>query len=152
MQCLVPLSDLKTLGDEFIHVLMIATLEENVYSSMSLKILDQLSKLFKSIIQNSLGSSLHIIIVSDENSKMHIRYWIIIFIQLSIPVAFRHLLDIYLFCRESIENVIGKYLSELLIMNYYREDYAFPKIKIEFASLKSLLDKNRDRVDTESEH
>ena len=77
MQFLVPLSDLKTLGDEFIHVLMIATLEENVYSSMSLKILDQLSKLFKSIIQNSLGSSLHIIIVSDENSKMHIRYLII---------------------------------------------------------------------------
>ena len=53
---------------------MIATLEENIYSSMSLKILDQLSKLFKSIIQNSLGSSLHLIIVSDENSKNLIRY------------------------------------------------------------------------------
>ena len=74
MRCLVPLSDLKTSGEEFIHVLMIATLEENIYSSMSLKILDQLSKLFKSIIQNSLGSSLHLIIVSDENSKNLIRY------------------------------------------------------------------------------
>ena len=71
---LVPLSDLKTFGDGYIHVLMIATLEENIYSSMSLKILDQLSKLFKSIIQNSLGSSLHLIIVSDENSKNLIRY------------------------------------------------------------------------------
>ena len=51
----------------------------------------------------------------------------------------------------SIENVIGKYLSELLIMNYYREDYEFPKLRIEFASLKDLLDKNRDRVDMEGQ-
>ena len=48
--------------------------------------------------------------------------------------------------------MIGKYLSELLIMNYYREDYAFPKMKIEFASLKNILDKNREKVDKESDH
>ena len=48
--------------------------------------------------------------------------------------------------------MIGKYLSELLIMNYYREDYAFPKMRIEFASLKSVLDNNRDRVDMEGDH
>ena len=77
IQFLVPLSELKTLGDEFIHVLMIATLEENHSSSLSLKILDQLSQLFRSIIQNSLGSPLHVIIVSDANSKRQIRYNVI---------------------------------------------------------------------------
>ena len=74
MSCLVSLGDLKTVGEEFIHVLMIATLEENNYSRLSLKILDQVSKLFKSIIENSVGSPLHVIIVSDENSKKQIRY------------------------------------------------------------------------------
>lgn len=123
---LVPLSELKTLGDEFIHVLMIATLEENNSSSLSLKILDQLSQLFKSIITNSLGTPLHVIIVSDVNSIRQIRL--------------------------SIENVIGKHLSELLIMNYYRKDYEFPKLRIEFASLKDLLVKNRDRVDMEDKN
>ena len=53
---------------------MIATLEENNSSSLSLKILDQLSQLFKSIITNSIGSPLHVIIVSDVNSKRQIRY------------------------------------------------------------------------------
>ena len=53
---------------------MIATLEENNSSSLSLKILDQLSQLFKSIITNSLGSPLHVIIVSDVNSIRQIRY------------------------------------------------------------------------------
>ena len=65
---------------------------------------------------------------------------------------FRYYINVYSFFRVSIENVIGKYLSELLIMNYYREDYEFPKLKIEFASLKDLLDKNRDRVDMEGQH
>ena len=70
----VPLSSLKTRGDEFVHVLMIATLEENNYSQLSLKILAQLSNLIKSVLQHSVGTALHIIIVTDENSKNQIRW------------------------------------------------------------------------------
>ena len=69
----VPLSSLRTRGDEFVHVLMIATLEENNYSQLSLKILAQLSNLIKSVLQHSVGTALHIIIVTDENSKNQIR-------------------------------------------------------------------------------
>ena len=42
---------------------------------------------------------------------------------------------------------MGRKISELVIKNYYRENYIFPKMKFEFVNLKSLTDKYTKNIE-----
>ena len=46
-----------------------------------------------------------------------------------------------------IKKVIGKHLSELIIKNYTRGRYIFPKLLIEFASLPAIAKKYSSEIE-----
>ena len=48
--------------------------------------------------------------------------------------------------RLKFKQLIGKYLSELVIQNFYRDNYTFPRLKLEFASLDSITNKYKREI------
>ena len=124
----------------YINILMIAAFKEDGDSSMADKILSNVSSLLRSILEHTQGTPLHLIILTNKHSMVTIRLTIRVFIHKEENKSK------YLY-RNVIKKVIGKHLSELIIKNYTRGRYIFPKLLIEFASLPAIAKKYSSEIE-----
>ena len=127
----------KYVGRNYIHTAMIMTnvlgkpkkekdinVDFQMYGNKT-KLLDQFERMIQSLLEESTGTSLHFIYITDEESM---------------PVI-----------TKVIKDKLGQYLSEAVIkiphVNHKYSIGKVPKMKVEFVDIESITSKHREEID-----
>ena len=116
---LVPLHEVQHTEDGDIHLLVTALIRGDTGNQAS--VAANLETFVSSLLLHSEGSSLHIMIFTDEASRPIIQH--------------------------KIKQIAGRRIANLVISNYFVPPCIFPKLKIEFVSLQNLTDSYRKQID-----
>ena len=118
---LVPLHEVQHTEDGDIHLLVTAIIRGDTGNQAS--VAANLETFVSSLLLHSEGTSLHIMIFTDQASRPIIQH--------------------------KIKQIAGRRIANLVISNYFVPPCIFPKLKIEFVSLQNLTDSYRKQIDKE---
>ena len=118
---LVPLHEVQHTADGDIHLLVTAIIRGD--SGNQASVAANLETFVSSLLLHSEGTSLHIMIFTDQASRPIIQH--------------------------KIKQIAGRRIANLVISNYFVPPCIFPKLKIEFVSLQNLTDSYRKQIDKE---
>ena len=116
---LVPLHKVQHTEDGDIHLLVTAVIRGDTGNQAS--VAANLETFVSSLLLHSEGSSLHIMIFTDQDSRPIIQH--------------------------KIKQIAGRRIANLVISNYFVPPCIFPKLKIEFVSLQNLTVSYRKQID-----
>ena len=116
---LVPLHKVQHTEDGDIHLLVTAVIRGDTGNQAS--VAANLETFVRSLLLHSEGTSLHIMIFTDQDSRPIIQH--------------------------KIKQIAGRRIANLVISNYFVPPCIFPKLKIEFVSLQNLTDSYRKQID-----
>ena len=119
---IVKMSGIKVTNNSFVHMAFIATFDPaDKTSAFRNKILNNLDEMITSLLRYSGSTPLHLIVITDLQSKDDIQ--------------------------QTMKNSLGKFISQSLI--WQKDLKKVPKLCVEFVNLQSLTSKYRHEIGNE---
>ena len=118
---IVKMSGIKVTNNSFVHMAFIATFGPDKTCAFRQKILKNLDEMITSLLRYSGSTPLHLIVITDHQSKDDIQ--------------------------QTMKNSLGKFISQSLI--WQKDLKKVPKLCVEFVNLQSLTSKYRHEIGNE---